>query len=256
MALSEDQRALLRLLLAGDTYVRVSELLGTTPDEVKGRAHEAAQAIRREPDRELDADLVEARLAEIEGGSVPPAQRVEVLERKAERPWLLWYGIGGLALLAIVVLIVVSSGGGGVGNDSTGTAPSGDKEDVVPIKLSPVGGSGASGSIAVVRVADQPAVDLALRGLQPSGSGQTYVLWFVGAGGRALPVAFHPAAANGQITGRTPIAPSATSLLPSLDTAELTQTGQRQAAAAVRRAAQADSLPQPVGTVVLRGPLR
>jgi hypothetical protein len=126
----------------------------------------------------------------------------------------------------------------------------------VPIKLSPVGGSGASGSIAVVRVADQPAVDLALRGLQPSGSGQTYVLWFVGAGGRALPVAFHPAAANGQITGRTPIAPSATSLLPSLDTAELTQTGQRQAAAAVRRAAQADSLPQPVGTVVLRGPLR
>jgi hypothetical protein len=82
------------------------------------------------------------------------------------------------------------------------------------------------------------------------------VLWFVGSGGRSLPVAFRAVGANGQLTGRTPIASSASGLLPSLDTAELTLTGQREAAAAVRRAAQQDTLPQPVGTVVLRGALR
>ena len=103
---------------------------------------------------------------------------------------------------------------------------------------------------------DQPAVDLAIRGLQPSGPGETYVLWFVGSGGRSLPVAFHPAGANGQITGRTPISTSASGLLPSLDTAVLTRARQREAAAVVRRAAQQDTLPQPVGTVVLRGALR
>ena len=35
MALSEDQRALLRLLLAGDTYERVAEVLGTSAGEVR-----------------------------------------------------------------------------------------------------------------------------------------------------------------------------------------------------------------------------
>ena len=41
MALSEDQAALLRLLLAGDTYDRVAEVLGTTAADVKARAHAA-----------------------------------------------------------------------------------------------------------------------------------------------------------------------------------------------------------------------
>ena len=165
-----------------------------------------------------------------------------------------WVGLGAAALVAAIVLIVVAGGGGGGG--TTASAPAGDREDVVPVKLTAVGGSGASGGIAVVRVADQPAVDLAIRGLRPSGRGETYVLWFVGSGGRSLPVAFQAVGADGKLTGRTPIPTSASGLLPSFDTAELTLTRQREAAGAVRRAAQQDTLPEPVGTVIMRGPLR
>jgi hypothetical protein len=256
MALSEDQRALLRLLLAGDTYERVAELLGDSPGEVHARAHAAAEELHREPDLELSADAVEERLAVLEGRRPAPAPLSGAAAR-ANRRWALWFGLGGAAVLAVIVSIVVASGGGGNNNAGpTATAPAGDREDVVPVKLTPVGGSRASGSIAIARVGDQPVVDLAIRGLQPSGSGQTYVLWFVGSGGRSLPVAFQAVGPNGQLTGRTPISTSASGLLPSLDTAELTLTRQREAAAAVRTAAQQDTLPQPVGTVVLRGPLR
>jgi hypothetical protein len=255
MALSEDQRALLRLLLAGDTYEQVAAVLGASAADVQSRAHEAAATLSSEPDPELRADAVEERLAVLEGRRPAPGPSPAGAEAPANRRrWALWFGLAAVGLVAVVVLIVVA--GGGNDDGSTPTAPPADREDVVPIKLTPVGGSGASGTIAVVRVADQPAVDLAIRGLQPSGSGETYVLWFVGSGGRSLPVAFKAVGADGELTGRTPIPTSASGLLPSFDAAELTLTRQSEAATAVRQAARQDTLPQPVGTVVLRGSLR
>ena len=157
-------------------------------------------------------------------------------------------------MVLLVVLLVVGIGGGG-GDENT-TTSTGGQEEAVPVRLSPVGGSDASGGLTIIRIADQPAVDLDIRGLQPTGRGETYVLWFVGSGGRSLPVAFQAVGANGQITGRTAIPTAAASLLPSFDTADLTLARQRQAAAAVQQAAQAGTLPQRVGTSVLRGPLR
>jgi len=126
----------------------------------------------------------------------------------------------------------------------------------VPIRLTPVGGSRARGMISVVRVADQPAVDLAIAGLQPSGRGESYVLWFVGSGGQSLPVAFRAVGADGRLTGRTPIPTAAEGLLPNFTSAVLTLSGQREASAAVRQAAQSATLPQVVGTPVMRGALR
>jgi hypothetical protein len=118
-----------------------------------------------------------------------------------------------------------------------------------------VGGSHASGGLTIVRVADQPAVDLDIRGLTPSAKEETYVLWFSGARGRSLPVAFQAVGANGRITGRTPIPTAATSLLPSFETVDLTLARQHETAAAVQQAAQAGTLPERVGTSVLRGSL-
>ena len=257
MALSEDQRALLRVLLSGDTYEQVADVLGTDVAEVRTRAHEAAAALEAAPDRELPPEAVRRRLEALEGPSAgvetPPTDPTAA--GAGGRSWTLWLALGGAAVVAIVVLVVALSGGGG-GGDGTTTATRGDQEDVVPIKLSPVGGSKATGMISVVRVADQPAVDLAIAGLPPSGRGESYVLWFVGSGGRSLPVAFRAVGPDGRLTGRTPIPTAAEGLLPSFTTAVLTLARQREAAAAVQRAAQSSTLPQVVGSPVMRGALR
>jgi hypothetical protein len=250
MALSEDQSALLRLLLQGDTYERVADVLGTTPDEVKARAHASATALEAEPSQEFSPDQVNARLAVLEGAAAPSPDAAPA--RAEWRRWVPW--LGGAVVVALVLVVLLFSGGGGGDEEGTTTAP--DREDVVPVRMSPVGDSGASGTIAIVRVGDQPAVDLAIRGLRPSGAGESYVLWFVGAGNRSLPVAFQAVGPDGRLTGRAPITTAATSLLPSFNTAVLTSTRQRDAASAVQRAGQAGTLPQPVGEAVLRGALR
>jgi hypothetical protein len=255
MALSEDQRALLGLLLAGDTYERVADVVGTSADEVQKRAHEAANNLEAQSDPEFPPGAVRERLAVLEGAPAGEAASAPDAPQQSDRRRLvLWIVAGGAAAVLLVVLLVVGIGGGG-GDENT-TTSTGGQEEAVPVRLSPVGGSHASGGLTIIRIADQPAVDLAIRGLQPTGRGQTYVLWFVGSGGRSLPVAFQAVGANGQITGRTAIPSAAASLLPSFDTADLTLTRQRQAAAAVQQAAQAGTLPQRVGTSVLRGPLR
>jgi hypothetical protein len=257
MALSEDQIALLRLLLAGDTYERVAAVLGIDEKEVKARAHAAAAALTDEPSAEFPLEAVNSRLAEL-GAADPypppavPHPRPTVAMTPLSRRWVIWLAaVGALVIVAVVALLVVSGGA----EEDGGSNPTPDREDIVSVRMSPVAGSRARGTIAIVRAGDQPAVDLALRGLQPSRAGETYVLWFVGSGNRALPVAFQAVGRNRRLTGRVPIPTAASSLLPSFETAELTLAGRRQAAAALQRAGQSGILPQPVGTAVLRGTL-
>ncbi len=253
MALSDDQRALLQVLIAGETYEQVAEVLGITADEVRVRAHAAGRALEADPVADIDPRAVRERLSALEGAEpdVPPRSPAEPASGGLRR-WALWAAIGGAGVVVAVVLLVIAGGGGG---DSGSTTTQGDQEHVVLIRLSPVGGSRASGMISVVRVADQPAVDLAIDGLTPSGAGQSYVLWFAGSGGRSLPVAFQAVGSDGKLTGRTPIPTAAEGLLPSFTTAVLTLTRQREAAAVVQRAAQSSTLPQVVGTPVMRGAL-
>jgi hypothetical protein len=254
MALNEDQRALLRLLLGGDSYEQVAGVLGTEVDDVRRRAHEALEELNQAPDREFPPDAVRGRLEALDspGGGVETGPAAAPGARP-RRPWMLWLVAGAIAIAAIVVVVVASGGGGDEGPQTT---TSGAQENVVPVRLTPVGGSRASGGISVVRVADQPAVDLAIAGLRPSGQGESYVLWFTGSGGRSLPVAFHAVGSDGKLTGRTPIPTAAEGLLPSFTDVELTLSNQRDTAAAVQQAAQSATLPQVVGTPVMRGALR
>ncbi len=257
MALSEDQRALLRLLLSGDTYRQIADVLGIDVGQVRARAHEAATALENAPDREFPIDAVRGRLEALEGpsGAVEASLPAIPASSGRTRPWVLWLALGAAAVVAVVVLVIVTGGGDG-GGDTAPTATQGDQEDVVPVKLTPVRGSSATGMISVVRVADQPAVDLAIAGLRPSGRGESYVLWFEGSGGQSLPVAFRAVGPDGKLTGRTPIPTAAEGLLPNFTTAVLTLARQREAAAAVQQAAQSATLPQVVGTPVMRGALR
>jgi len=254
MALSEDQRALLSLLMAGGTYEQVADVLGTSPSDVRARAAEAADALESAPETEPPIAAVRGRLAELEGappGTAASAKPPAEGRGAALRSWVPWIAVGAAVVIALVVVALARNGGG---NGSTSTVQSG-QEDAVSIPLEPVGGAKASGGIRVVGVGDQPALDLDIRGLTPTGPGQSYVLWFVGSGGRSLPVAFRGVGQDGLLQGRTQIPSAATGLLPNFETAELALVRQRQAAAVVRQAAHNGILPEPVGIVVMRGAL-
>jgi hypothetical protein len=256
MALTEDQRALLGLLLAGDTYERIAEVLGIGPGEVRSRAHEAAAALEEEQTPDPSPEAVRERLRVLAGGDGPaasptsaPTPAAAVRSRRQAPPLA---AAGALVVLVVVVALTIFDGD----DDGESQAPPRDAEDVVVVRLRPVGDSGASGSLTLARIGDRPAVDLDIRDLARSGRGETYVLWFVGSGGRALPIAFRPVGRDGRIAGRTPIPSAATGLLPSFDTAELTLTGKRAAVEAIQAAARSETLPERVGTPVLRGALR
>src|SRR5262249_27530667 len=135
MALSDDQTALLRLLLAGGTYEQVAGVLGSSSAEVKDRAHAAADRLEAETSADFSPEAVKARLAALEGAPVMPGPATPSGLR---RRWQLWVvGAGALAVMLVVVLVV--AGGGGGGGDQAGSSPLPDREDVVPVRMTPVG---------------------------------------------------------------------------------------------------------------------
>src|SRR6187549_3321204 len=105
MALSDDQRALLRLLMAGDTYEHVADVLGTSPSEVRGRAAEAAEVLESDPEPELSPAAVRDRLAELEGGP-PPSAAVSPTAAAGGRfagwrSWIPWIAVGVAVVIAL-----------------------------------------------------------------------------------------------------------------------------------------------------------
>src|SRR3954470_6757315 len=104
MALTEDQRALLRLLLAGDTYEQVADVLGTDAADVRDRAHAAAAELEASGDAGFSSEEVNRRLDALEGRSGGAEITVGASARGGDRkPWLLWLALGAAGL------------GGGVG---------------------------------------------------------------------------------------------------------------------------------------------
>jgi hypothetical protein len=252
MPLSEDQRALLRLLLAGDGYAQIAEVLGTSTNDVRTRAHRAVTEMGGETLDGRSEDDVRARLRELDGAPEPRSGPAGLARGRRNVPRPLWLVLAG-GLVGLVAVLVITQLGRDADEEPQTAAP--DQEDAVSIELTPVGGSQARGTAAIVRVADLPAVDLDARGLAPTDPDETYVLWLLGAGDRGLPIAFRRVGDDGRFTGRTEIPSSAAGLLPSLDRVDLSRVRSREAAAVLNEAAQGGTLPQHIGTTVLRGAL-
>jgi hypothetical protein len=254
MQLSEDQQALLRLLLRGDTYEEIAEVVGTSRADVRARAHRAAEQMEDESIDSRSADEVRGRLRELDRAVRTGATTSGPDEPSSGRrsvPRALWLGLVAGSVVVLVVVVALTQLGGGEEDGTNASAP--DQEDVVSIKLAPVGRSQASGTAAIVRVADLPAVDLDASRLTPTGPGETYVLWLLGSGDRGVPIAFREVGPNGRFTGRTQIPSAAVGLLPSLDRIDLSLVRSQEAAAALNDAARSRTLPQHIGTTVLRG---
>ena len=196
------------------------------------------------------------RLRVLEGGDGPAASPTSAPTPAAavrnRRPVPLLAAAGALVVLVVVLALTLLDGD----DDGESQAPPATRRMSSSFSSARLATRARVAVSTLARIGDQPAVDLDIRDLAPSGRGETYVLWFVGSGGRALPIAFRPVGRDGRIAGRTPIPSAATGLLPSFDTAELTLTGKRAAVEAIQAAARSETLPERVGAPVLRGALR
>jgi hypothetical protein len=94
-------------------------------------------------------------------------------------------GAGGAAVLLIVIVLAITGAFGGDDDPTTAdptetTAEGGLEEGAEQLRLQPVGGGNASGSISIGRASeDQPFMDVAVRDLEPAPEGQTYRMWFM-----------------------------------------------------------------------------
>jgi hypothetical protein len=245
MSLTQDQRALLGLLLAGDRYEQIAEVLGEPPEGVRARAHEAAAALEESPEREFPGDAVKLRLQQLDGAAPQPSARAEGDGRR----WIPWAAAAAALVVVAVVLVVVLAGGG----DESSSPEPGVEGPVAVIRMRPVGEARGTGTVTIARATKQPLVQVNLLGLAPTTAGQTYVLWFVGSGDRSMPIAFQGVGPGGRMTGRTPLTDAAIGLLPSFEQAVLTLAARKQAASAITESVKSQTLPRPVGEPVLRG---
>src|SRR5687768_9931422 len=135
MPLSEDQRALLRLLLGGDTYEQVAAMLGTSASDVRDRAEGAAAELESSGEDPELAEAARLRLRELEHGPAASLAASVSASAPAERrglPRLAWITIAGALAALVVTFVVVQLGGD---SDEPSPAPPSAQEDVVEITL-------------------------------------------------------------------------------------------------------------------------
>jgi hypothetical protein len=272
VALSEEQRALLRLLLAGDSVSSIAALLGTDPSEVRSRADAALARLAEEDPEEArtTADRLRRVLAADEEGAqptaavkptdaargtgLPPRPGRSPRVRDGNRRRLALRAVFALSALALIATVLVA--GGFLSGSEEPTTSSGDDiaEDVVEIELTATGGGAAGGQARLIRVEDRPVLDFDLNRLPPTGRGEVYVVWLL-ASNRALPVAFQRVGEDGVLQGQVPIASAAISLLQSVNAIDVSLARADEVRREIDLATGADRLPRPIGRSVLRGDL-
>lgn len=194
MALSEDQKALLRLLAQGDVGIEDIAAL-------KGKSVEQVQA-------EVSAALGESGKEEAPGEPKPAPEPVVAEEPKAPEPkpekpapkpskpaaaraprprpsvpperrrFLVLAG-GALALIAIVLGAIALIGDNDSGSNGSASQLTGvDDDRVTQAVLTPPDGGDASGSAVFGRVGqNEVALQVTAEGLEPTAAGESYTVW-------------------------------------------------------------------------------
>ena len=209
MALSDDQKAMLRLLAQREEgYGDIAALLGLSVDEVRGRVRAAlaeldspaaapARPIPSPPPPSPGPDPASAPSEQAPPARQPRSDRprpepaAPARPRRAARPRptlpksrrRLFEIIGGAVVALLLVLFVTGAvdldGDGDDSNqgaDATQARNGGDSS-VTEAVLTPPEGGEASGRAVFGRVGKGPVLQVAAEGLGPTARGQSYTVW-------------------------------------------------------------------------------
>lgn len=293
MALSDDQKAILRLLAqrGEQGYDDLSALMGISVEEVHSRAQQAAAELEAEgiPAPSIPApggggsSPVGAKDGEAPPGEPPPpktpkpiphhehghgpkeiAREAKLLENRG-----LWAIVAGVAIVVLfVVILLVSSGGGSDSSGTTTTSASQEEtskaleeaaakqgKQVTKAVLSPVDGSQASGLAVFGRVKKRLALQVFAQGLEETSKGESYTIWLAASETKMLPLASTPVGKDGKISAQVVVPVEILAYLANetFDQIAVTKTDDSQLEATLAQATREKKAPAYTGTAVLRG---
>lgn len=209
MALSDDQKALLRLLAQREQgYEDIGALMGLSVDEVRVKVREALAGLESEaaappPSVEESATMPPPPASESSILYGPPRPRPKPRPQRSTRSVepshpgesgrspqnrrRLFELIGGAVVVVLLVLFatgLVDIGGDGDSEPSqarSGTSPTGlaagEGAKLTQAVLRPVDGGDAIGRALFGRVGDDVVLQVVAQGLEPSPPGKSYTVW-------------------------------------------------------------------------------
>lgn len=282
MALSDDQRALLRLLARREEgYEDIAALKGLDVEQVRAEVKEALAELEAAgeappppppPRAEKPPEPPPApRVPEPAEPTPPPAPKPPSKPATrgarpslpAQRRRLVLLTGGALGIVAIVLgSIAIFSGGSDSSSGSAGTSGAGtetaatESGKVTKAVLEPADGSNASGLAVFGKVGKEEIVlQVTAEGLEPTESGQSYTIWLYRSPKLSLRVGSVPVGDSGKLGARFTIPAELLAYVASgaFDQIYVSRTSNAAYQREVAEAKKNKSLPRYTGETVLTG---
>lgn len=278
MPLSDDQRALLRLLAKREQgYEDIAALKGLSVEGLRGEVNDALaelESAAKAPPPPPAPPAVEKPPAEPAPVPTPepaappkPKARPAAVKRPsvpAERRRLVLLTGGALAVVAIVLGAIALIGGGGDDGSSSSSATAGSETELTAAEngkvtqavLSAADGSDATGRAVFGRVGkDEIVLQVTAENLEPTEEGESYTVWLYRTPKLTLRVGGVQVSESGQLGARFPIPAELLAYVASgaFDQIYISRTSDAAYQQEVARAKANKSLPRYTGETVLTG---
>jgi hypothetical protein len=274
MALSDDQRALLRLLAQREQgYEDIAALKGKSVEEVRGEVREALAALDAPPPEPPpppppppEPEPAPTPAAAASPAPPAPKQAAEKPPKDSsstpvQRRRFVAIAGGGLAIVAIVLGAVALFGGtSGSGSDSApeagGELAASEEGKVTQAVLEPADGSEASGRAVFGRVGKEEIVlQVTAEDLEPTAQGESYTVWLYRTPKLSLRVGSVPVGESGKLGARFTIPAELLAYVAggAFKQINVSRTSNAAYRRAVAKAKREKGLPRYTGETVLTG---
>lgn len=270
MALSDDQRALLRLLAKREEgYEDIAALKGLRVEQVRADVKAALAELDAAGEAPAPAPETEAKQPELgpraqarkPASTARPRSRPTMPAVPPERRRLLILAGAALGVVAVVLLAIALLGGGSdSGSDSTTDSSTGvaaaESDKVTQAVLSPADSSDASGRAVFGRVGKEEIVlQVTAENLEPTEEGESYTVWLYRSPKLSLRVGSAPVSDEGRLGAQFPIPAELLAYIAggAFDQIYVSRLDNAAYKQEVARAKQSKSLPRYSGETVLTG---
>lgn len=291
MGLSDDQRALLRLLAQREQgYDDIAALMGLSVDEVRARVKDALDAVEREggevpaaaakqpaakaPEPTLRAAASEPKPPKAEEKAPEPKAKADPAAKavspaaakkpggsrlpKERRVLAIAAGLG----LIVVVILLLATGVIGGGDSDSGSSDGetvaqrqpGDQQ-VTGAVLKPLDGGDAKGRAVLGKEGKTAAMIVEATGLEPSGKGSSYAVWLYKSPQKRIPLIFAKVGEDGRLLAQFKVPTEVLAYLAAgtFDQVYVSLGENKQFASSLAAAKKAGEAPTYAGADVLAG---